>query len=34
LDEYFKPEIVYYIDDKKLPSYYTGDHLQDDGLPF
>ena len=30
LDEYFKPEIVYYIDDKELPPYYTGNHNEEE----
>ena len=33
LDEYFKPEIVYYIDDNELPPYYKGNPNEDE-LPF
>ena len=33
LDEYFKPEIVYYIDDNELPPYYAG-NSNNDGPPF
>jgi hypothetical protein len=33
LDEYFKPEIVYYIYDKELPPDYTGNHNEEE-LPF
>lgn len=33
LDEYFKPEIVYYIDDNELPPYYKGNTDKDE-LPF
>jgi hypothetical protein len=33
LDEYFKPEIVYYIDDNELPPYYKGNPNEEE-LPF